>query len=118
MEWEIEGTDQFNDWYDGLDAAETKAVNTAVDILAEGGPSLGRPFVDTLNGSQIANLKELRPKRNNIRILFVFDLRRTVILLIGGSKADDWQGWYDRNIPEAERLYADYLSELRKDGIL
>ncbi len=64
MGWEIEGTDQFNNWYDGLDAAETKAVNAAVDTLAEGGPILGRPFVDTINGSQIANLKELRPKRN------------------------------------------------------
>ncbi len=63
-------------------------------------------------------MKELRPKRSNIRILFVFDPRRTAILLIGSSKTDDWQGWYKRNIPEAERLYAAYLAELRKDEIL
>ncbi len=118
MGWEIEGTVQFKEWYDGLDAAETKAVNAAVEILAGNGPGLGRPFVDTINGSQIANLKELRPKRNIIRILFVFDPRRTAILLIGGSKTDDWRGWYDRNIPEAERLYAPYIAELRKDEML
>jgi hypothetical protein len=41
-----------------------------------------------------------------------------VILLLGGSKTNDWQGWYGRNIPEAERLYESYLDELRRDGTL
>src|SRR5262249_44193218 len=31
MEWEIEATDTFTAWYFGLDAADTKAVNAAVD---------------------------------------------------------------------------------------
>jgi hypothetical protein len=118
MGWEIEVTDQFEGWYNGLDAAETKAVNTVVDVLVSSGPGLGRPFVDIISGSRIGNFKELRPKRNNIRILFVFDLRRAAILLIGGSKTDDWRGWYERNIPVAERLYDEYLSELRKEGLL
>ena len=118
MRWDIEATDQFDTWYGSLDGEETKAVNAAVDFLANGGPGLGRSFVDTIDGSRIANLMELRPKRNNIRILFVFDPRRTAILLLGGSKTDDWEGWYERNIPEAERLYDEYLSELRKEGLL
>lgn len=88
------------------------------NYLSEGGPGLGHPFVDTIGDSQIANMKELRPKCSDIRILFVFDPRRTAILLLGGSKTDDWQGWYERNIPAAERLYAAYLAELKKDGIL
>lgn len=49
MGWEIEVTDQFNEWYGGLDGPETNAVNAAVDFLAEGGPNLGRPFVDTID---------------------------------------------------------------------
>lgn len=118
MGWEIEVTGEFTAWYEGLDGAETKAVNAAVDFLAEGGPGLGRPFVDTIDGSRVANLKELRPKRNDIRILFVFDPRRTAILLMGGSKTNDWQGWYDRSIPEAEELYDEYLAELRKEELL
>lgn len=89
-----------------------KAVNIAV------GPALGRPLVDTPSGSRTTNLKELRPKRNDIRILFVFDPCRTAILLLGGSKTDDWQGWYDRNIPVAEQLYGEYLAEMRKEGLL
>jgi hypothetical protein len=111
MRREIEVTSEFNAWYDSLDGAERHAVNAAVDFLIEGGPGLGRPFVDTVDGSRIANLKELRPKRNDIRILSAFYPRRTAILLIGGSKANNSQDWYERNIPEAERLYEAYLSE-------
>ena len=33
----------------------------AIDALAEGGPGFGRPLVDTITGSKIQNLKELRP---------------------------------------------------------
>lgn len=117
MGWDVEVTDEFIEWYDGLGEADDDAVSAAIEYLIERGPSLGRPFVDTIDRSQIANMKELRPKRSDIRILFVFDPRRTAILLLGGSKTNDWHGWYDRNIPVAERLYAAYLAELTKDGI-
>jgi hypothetical protein len=118
MVWEIEGTDQFKEWFFSLDAGDDRAVTEAINALAIDGPALGRPFVDTLAGSRIPNLKELRPKRNDIRILFVFDPRRTAILLLGGSKTDDWRGWYRRSIPEAERLYDEYLAELAKEGLI
>jgi hypothetical protein len=40
---------------------------------------LGRPLVDALVGSKLANLKELRPRQTNIRVLFVFDPWRSAI---------------------------------------
>jgi hypothetical protein len=118
MGWNVEATNQFETWYDELSAADDDAVSEAIDALVNDGPKLGRPFVDTLTGSRIPNLKELRPKRNDIRILFVFDPRRSASLLLGGSKTNDWRRWYERNIPVAERLYDDYLSELRKEGLI
>ncbi len=118
MRWEIEGTDQFETWYGGLELADAKAVVQAIESLERTGPALGRPLVDTIEGSEIVHLKELRPKRSDIRVLFVFDPRRTGILLIGGSKTNDWRGWYERNIPEAERLYREYLAEIQKEGLL
>lgn len=118
VEWNVEGTDQFKEWFFSLTDAEDKAVSEAINALSIQGPALGRPFVDTISGSTIGNLKELRPKRNDLRILFVFDPRRTAILLLGGSKTNDWQQWYIRNLPEAERLYDAYLMELRKEGLL
>jgi len=56
--------------------AEDRAVSEAIDALIATGPSLGRPFVDTLSSSHVSNLEESRPKRNDIRIIFVFDPRR------------------------------------------
>ena len=53
-----------------------------------------------------------------MRILFAFDPRRTAILLIGGDKTGQWKTWYRESIPEAERLYDAYISELRRDGLL
>lgn len=120
MLWEIEGTDEFVAWYRELEEAEIDAVNAVVELLEEDGPNLGRPHADTLEGSHIANLKELRPPGRGkfLRILFVFDPRRSAILLLGGNKEGDWSRWYEVAIPEAERLYAIYLAELRSDGVL
>ena len=36
-------------------------VSKAITVLAEEGPGLGRPLVDTISGSELPNLKELRP---------------------------------------------------------
>lgn len=89
-------------------------ITDAIDRLAETGPSLGRPLVDRIKGSEVHNMKELRPAstgRSEIRILFVFDPWRSAILLVGGDKSTDWKRWYDSAIPEAERLYGLYLEE-------
>lgn len=62
--WAIRVTDEVRQWLRGLRASDEdayRAVNVAVDILAEVGPGLGRPLVDTLRESNVSNLKELRP---------------------------------------------------------
>jgi hypothetical protein len=118
MAWDVEGTDDFAAWFASLSEAEQDAVNQAVDALIREGPALGRPFVDTIKASRHANMKELRPRGGHLRILFVFDPRRTAILLIGGNKSRRWQSWYDETIPLADDLYDQYLRELREEGAL
>jgi hypothetical protein len=113
-EWEIYQTDEIAAWMVDLRRTDPSAadhVEAAVDVLAEYGPTLGRPLVDTLTGSTIANLKELRPRQTMIRVLFVFDPWRSAILLTGGDKTGQWKAWYGRAIPHAEELYAIYLKE-------
>ncbi len=88
----------------------------AVDKLEERGPALGRPFVDTIEGSRHSNMKELRPPGGNIKVHFAFDPRRTAILLLGGDKTGRWKEWYEEMIPVADRLYEEYLEELRGEG--
>lgn len=74
--------------------------------------------MDTLEGSRHVNMKELRPLGTSIRILFAFDPRRMVILLIGGDKTGRWDEWYEETIPVADRLYNEHLEELREEGEL
>lgn len=79
------------------------------------GPSLGRPQVDTIKGSKIKNLKELRIQNKNrvFRIFFAFDPERDIILLIGGDKKGD-NRFYETMLRKSERLYELHLSQLRR----
>lgn len=119
MAWEVEYTREFAEWWDSLTAQEQAAIDSDVDLLMIYGPQLGRPTVDTLKGSRLANLKELRTDTTGkpLRSFFAFDPRRTAILLIGGDKSGD-QRFYKRMIPLAEQIYADYLDELKSEGLL
>jgi hypothetical protein len=86
----------------------------AIDRLAEAGPALGRPLVDSIAHSSVSNLKELRPApagHSEVRIVFAFGPWQSAILLTGGDKSGDWHGWYRRAIPHAEELCAEYLEE-------
>jgi hypothetical protein len=117
-EWEVQVTDELLTWIGILDKRSKAQVVEAIDRLAEAGPGLGRPLVDRIKGSRIHNLKELRPAsagRSEIRILFVFDPWRAVILLVGGDKSGNWTGWYQQAIPRAEALYEQYLTERRTE---
>lgn len=93
-------------------------MNQAILVLERNGPAEGRPLVDSITASRIANMKELRPPssgRSEIRILLVFDPWRAAILLVAGDKSGQWEKWYRAVIPHAERLYDEYLAERRKE---
>jgi len=94
-------------------------VEQAIDMLAERGPSLGRPLVDRIKGSAYRNMKELRPASagcSEVRILFAFDPLRKAILLVAGDKAGKWTDWYDRNILMADMRYAEHVAEIDGGG--
>jgi hypothetical protein len=121
VEWEILLTTEVEGFLDELyesDPASHQLVNQAILVLERNGPAEGRPLVDTITASRIANMKELRPPsagRSEIRILLVFDPWRSVILLVAGDKSGQWEKWYRTAIPRAEQLYDDYLAERRKE---
>jgi hypothetical protein len=82
-----------------------------VDLLEEKGVALGHPYSSQLKGSS-RKLRELRVQSSGqpIRILYAFDPKRQAVLLLGGCKAGD-NGWYETNIPIAEKRYERYLKE-------
>lgn len=118
--WAIRTTSDVREWLRSLrqtDIETYRSVNVAIDILAETGPTLGRPLVDTLQGSNMSNLKELRPRSGRdvaIRVLFVFDPWSQAVLLVAGNKAGDWSRWYRTAIPAAEVAYESWLALERK----
>jgi len=112
--WDVEFTDEFEAWWDTLSVADQQGIDAAVSVLEQRGPGLGRPLVDTVEGSRHANMKELRV--GTIRILFAFDPRRTAILLIGGDKRDRWQEFYAQMIPLADQLFDEHLEEFESEG--
>lgn len=117
--WEVEVTDQFLEWWNSLAAEQQESVTDRVDLLAERGPDLGRPVVDRIVSSRHQNMKELRAAKDGaLRVLFMFDPRRQVILLLGGDKSGAWTAWYQWAVPLADDLYDAYLSELRDEGLI
>jgi hypothetical protein len=112
--WDVEVTDQFEQWWDTLSVEEQESIEAAVELLEQQGPGLGRPLVDTVNGSRHANMKELRA--GTTRVLFAFDPKRTAILLIGGDKRDRWQEFYIQMIPLADEFLDEHLKELESGG--
>lgn len=121
--WEVEFTDEFHGWWLDLSEAQQEALTARVLLLAQHGPGLGRPTVDTITISRHQNMKELRASQDgHLRVLFAFDPRRTAILLLGGDKSDQehspsWRSWYDRFVPIADDLYDDHLTALIDEGL-
>ena len=114
--WAIEFTADAESWYKALSGEDTSRITAAINRLELTGPTLGRPFVDSIKGSRHHNMKELRSSGGNLRALFAFDPRRRAVVLVGGDKTGDWKGWYKRNIPRADRLYEQYLRGYGKEG--
>ena len=120
MAWKIVVVEPVRSWLHGLrrtDRGTLRQIAAAIDALEEEGPSLGRPLVDTVRGSSRANLKELRPGStgaSEVRMLFVFDPFRQAVILVGGDKSRDWQGWYRTAIPQAEKAFAEHLRMARE----
>jgi len=62
--WEILLTPEVEAFLDQLyesDPVSHQLVNQAILVLERNGPAEGRPLVDTITASRIANMKELRP---------------------------------------------------------
>lgn len=118
MAWEIEGSDEFQEWFQGLSDGERISVARKIDLLEQVGPRLGRPDADQLKGSRYPNMKELIVQHGGdaYRIPFAFDPRRAEILLLGGRKAD--KKWYKAAVVAADKIYKHYLEELEEEGLI
>ncbi len=118
-EWDVEFTDEFGEWWDGLSENEQDAVATKVELLRRFGPALRRPHSGSIHSSKHSNMKELiiQHAGRPYRVLYAFDPRRCAILLLGGDKTGD-DRWYEKSVPVADRLFDEHLAALRKEGLI
>jgi hypothetical protein len=115
--WEVEYTDEFNDWWETLSKAEQDAVGYSVTLLVGKGPFLKFPYSSDVKQSKHGTMRELRSQcgRNPLRTFYAFDPRRTAILLIGGIKTKS-DRFYDVMVPKADRIYDEYLKEIQEEN--
>jgi len=119
VSYEVEYTDEFEEWWNDLSEDEQDSVAACVGLLEEKGVQLPFPYSSGIKGSKHPHMRELRiqHKGEPYRVLYAFDPRRMAILLIGGCKTGD-DGWYDKFVPQADQLYDEHLEILKQEGEL
>lgn len=117
MGWIVEYTDEFHEWWAGLNKREQEDVAAYVGLLERKGPNLDYPYSSKIKGSRFEKMRELRPQHKGrpYRVFYAFDPRRVAILLIGGDKTGD-DRFYEKLTPMADKIYASHLEEIRKEG--
>lgn len=117
--WTVLFHDAFDDELADLAPDLQDELLAHAQLLAQFGPELGRPTVDTLKGSCHANMKELRFSWQGEvwRVAFAFDPKRQAILLVGGDKGGaDQRRFYRHLIRVADARLDEHLATLKRDS--
>lgn len=117
MVWAVELHEDFVPEFDALPQAVQTELSAKATLLEQFGPMLKRPHADTLNGSQFANMKELRfdAAGGVWRVAFAFDTERCAILLVAGDKSGVSQKqFYKQLIEKADARFAAHLAKLEE----
>ena len=115
--WVVVATEEFEEWMMSLTYQQRSDTNGAIDQLRQDGPTLGRPYVDTIRNSRFKNMKELRvSSQGALRVLFAFDPKRRAVLLLGGDKSKDsrWNDWYVGAIQRAGDLFEEHIRKIEE----
>lgn len=113
MPWDVEYTEEFGQWWDGLDEDAQISVDAVVRLLERFGPALPFPHSSRVRGGRTRHLRELRVQHQGrpLRVLYAFDPRRVALLLLGGDKGGS-RRWYADNVPMADEIYARHVESM------
>jgi hypothetical protein len=115
--WDVEFHADFDPEYEALDEAVQDELLAQLKLLETFGPQVGRPRVDTLNGSEHANMKELRfdAAGGVWRFAFAFDPKRKAIVLCGGDKSGGSDKKFYRGlIKKADARFSAHVARLKE----
>jgi hypothetical protein len=114
--WEVELHDDFVPEFGELPEEVQDELLAITEVLEQIGPRLGRPRVDTLNGSRHANMKELRfDSASGVwRFAFAFDPDRRAIILCGDDKSgSNERRFYRRLIAKADSRFEAHVARIK-----
>jgi len=117
--WSVAFHEAFSAEFDNLPLSVRMEIAASAQLLETLGPQLGRPDVDTLNGSRYPNMKELRFRAADgvWRVAFAFDPKRRAIILVAGDKSGISQTrFYRRLIQVADARFTSHLATLFAKG--
>jgi hypothetical protein len=117
MSWTIRLHDMFEPEFESFVQSVQDELLAVAKLLVDFGPSLGRPHVDTLKGSNYVNMKELRFRAADgvWRVAFAFDPAREAVLLAAGDKSGVGSDkFYKRLIEKADKRYTQHLERLKQ----
>ena len=118
MTWSVEFCDELADDFVALAEEVQTTLLAHARLLEEFGPSLGRPYVDTLHGSRHANMKELRfdAAQGVWRVAFAFDPKRKGVLLVAADKRGKSQAkFYKRLIKTADARFDAHIERTQEE---
>lgn len=117
MNWTVQIADEFEPEFDALGEDVQNEILALSRLLQQFGPQLGRPRVDTLNGSRHANMKELRFSVADGEWQIAFDPARKAVLLVAGDKSGgSARRFYRTLIRRADERFDRHLARLAKEG--
>lgn len=111
--WNVVIVKPLASWIEQQEDNLIEKILASLNALSMAGPNLARPYSDTLYGSKIKNLKELRIqyKGHPYRLFYFFDSARNAIVLCGGCKKGiNEKDFYTNMIGIAEQRYLDYIN--------
>ena len=114
MKWTVEFFDDFDSEFESFGSRVQNELLAHALMLEKFGPTLGRPYVDTLEGSRFSNMKELRFNVGGEvwRVAFAFDPKRRAVLLVGGDKSSaNQKRFYKTLIKIADERFLKHLSK-------
>lgn len=110
----VRGDSPVRDFLDGLDIKARLKASSFIDLLAQEGHRLLRPYADTVRGK----VRELRiPYRTNqYRVLYFFFQKDFIVLLHGFTKKT--QKIPERETRQAERNMRDFINRYETGEII
>jgi len=116
MRWNVDLHPLFKEEFEGFSESVQDSLLAEAGLLERQGPHLGRPHVDTLNGSKHKNMKELRFTIDGgvWRAAFAFDPERKAIILVAGDKSGKSQKlFYKKLIKKADERFDSHQEQLQ-----